>query len=255
MGRRWALSRDLIARDPARIEGMFAHIVPRYDLLNRLMTLGLDRRWRRIAAMQASPARGGTVLDACCGTGDLAFTLTDAYPGCAVVGLDFSRAMLVKAEQKSSARRRRGWATAPRFVRGDLLDLPFPDDEFSAVTVGWGVRNVSDVRRAFCEMVRVTRPGGRVVCLESTPVGGGLSRWFHRVWMGHAVPALGRLVAGEAEAYAYLPTSVRSFPSVEELAAIMWRSGLEAIRFRRFGLDGVAIHVGEVPGASGAPRP
>ncbi len=255
MGRRRALSEDLIDRDPARIEGMFGHIVPRYDILNRLMTLGLDRRWRRIAATQASLARGGTVLDTCCGTGDLTFTLTDMYPGCAVVGLDFSGAMLARAEEKSAARSRRGRTAAPRFVRGDLLDLPFSDGEFSAVTVGWGVRNVPDVRRAFGEMARVTRPGGRVVCLESTPVRVGLAGRFHRVWMGHVVPALGRLIAGEAEAYAYLPASVESFPGVEELAAIMGHAGLTGIRFRRFGFDGVAIHVGEVPGAADTHQP
>lgn len=234
---------------------MFDHIVPRYDLMNGLMTLGVDRRWRRIAAKQAGLAWGDRCLDACCGTGDLAFALAEMYPGCAIVGLDVSRVMLARAEEKAAARQRRGPSAPPRFVRGDLLDLPFADDEFAAVTVGWGVRNVPDVRRAFAEMVRVTRPGGRVVCLEATPVRAGLGGSFHSVWMGHVVPALGRLVTGEAEAYAYLSASVEAFPRAEEVAAIMAWAGLVRIRFRRVGLGGVAIHVGEVSGSPSANRP
>lgn len=223
--------------------------------MNGLMTLGADRRWRRIAATQAGLEWGDRCLDVCCGTGDLAFALAEMFPGCAIVGLDVSRAMLARAEEKAAARPRRGLSALPRFVRGDLLDLPFADSEFAAVTVGWGVRNVPDVRRAFAEMVRVTRPGGRVICLESTPVRAGLGGSFHSVWMGHVVPALGRVVTGEAEAYAYLPASVEAFPGAEEVAAIMARAGLVRIRFRRFGLGGVAIHVGEVSNSPSANRP
>jgi demethylmenaquinone methyltransferase/2-methoxy-6-polyprenyl-1,4-benzoquinol methylase len=141
-------------------------------------------------------------------------------------------------------------------VRGDLLDLHFADREFAAVTVGWGVRNVPDIPRAFAEMKRVTRPGGRVVCLESTQVQTGAGKQFHRVWMGHVVPALGRVVTGDATAYAYLPASVEAFPRAERLAAIMAAAGLAHVRYRRFGFGAVAIHVGEVPAesASGAER-
>ncbi len=136
---------------------------------------------------------------------------------------------------------------APAFVRGDLLDLPFADGEFAAVTVGWGVRNVPDIPRAFAEMRRVTRPGGRVVCLESTQAPNGAGRRFQRIWMGRVVPLLGRLVTGDATAYAYLPASVEAFPRVGELAAIMAAAGLTRIRYRRFGFGAVAIHVGDVP--------
>jgi demethylmenaquinone methyltransferase/2-methoxy-6-polyprenyl-1,4-benzoquinol methylase len=133
------------------------------------------------------------------------------------------------------------------FVRGDLLALPFADGDFTAVTVGWGVRNVPDVPRAFAEMRRVTRPGGRVVCLESTSAPAGPERLVQQVWMGQVVPRLGALVAGDARAYSYLPASVEAFPRADELAAIMSRAGLVRVRYRRLGLGSVALHVGEVP--------
>ena len=230
---------------------MFDRIMPRYDLMNGLMTLGMDRHWRRMAAAQARPVEGDSVLDVCCGTGDLAFALGEMYPDCTVVGLDFSTEMLTRAREKA-ARRRGGASVSPEFMQGDLLDLPFPDHEFAAVTVGWGVRNVSQVRRAFAELARVTRPGGRVVCLESTRTQGELGGRLHRLWMSRVVPALGHVVTGETEAYAYLPASVEAFPSAEELASIMASVGFTSVRYRRVGLDGVAIHVGEVTTAPGA---
>jgi len=240
-----------VDRDPQRIVAMFGGIAPRYDLMNRLMTLGRDGPWRRGAAREAAPVPGDRVLDACCGTGDLSFTLAEACPGCEVVGLDLTAAMLARAREKAAARQRRG-LLAPIFVRGDLLDLPFADGEFAAVTVGWGVRNVPDIPRAFAEMKRVTRPGGRVVCLESTQAPDGLGKCFHRVWMGRLVPLLGRVVTGDATAYAYLPASIEAFPRAEGLAAIMATAGLTRVRYRRFGLGAVAIHVGEAPVAPAA---
>jgi len=240
-----------VDRDPRRIAALFGGIAPRYDLMNRLMTGGRDRHWRRSAAREAAPAPGDRVLDACCGTGELSFALADECPGCEVVGLDFTAAMLARARGKAAARQRRG-LPAPVFVRGDLLDLPFADGELAAVTVGWGVRNVPDVPRAFAEMRRVTRPGGRVVCLESTQAPEGAGKLFHCVWMGRVVPLLGRLVSGDAAAYAYLPASVEAFPRAEGLAAIMAAAGLARVRYRRFGFGAVAIHVGEAPAGPAA---
>jgi demethylmenaquinone methyltransferase / 2-methoxy-6-polyprenyl-1,4-benzoquinol methylase len=234
-------------RDPERIEAMFGGIAPRYDVMNRLMTIGLDGRWRRMAAREAAPSPGDRVLDACCGTGDLTFSLADACFWCDVTGLDFTPGMVERAREKAAARERRGEPVPSGFVVGDLLDLPFANGEFSAVTVGWGVRNVPDVPRAFREMARVTRAGGRVVCLESTQAPGGAGKRFHDVWMGRVVPMLGRLVTGDASAYAYLPASVTAFPRAEELAAIMVTAGLEHVRYRRLGFGAVALHVGEVP--------
>jgi demethylmenaquinone methyltransferase / 2-methoxy-6-polyprenyl-1,4-benzoquinol methylase len=233
-------------RDPGRIQAMFGGISSRYDAMNHLMTAGLDRRWRRIAAEQTELPPGAPVLDACCGTGELTLALAAMFPSSEVTGLDFTEAMLAQARGKAARRELRG-LPAPRFVHGDLLALPFADDEFAAVTVGWGVRNVPDVPRAFAEMRRVTQPGGRVVCLESTQPPPGLGGRFHSVWMGRVVPLLGRLVTGDPDAYAYLPASVEAFPRAGELAAIMSRAGFTRVRYRRFGLGAVAMHVGEVP--------
>ena len=235
-----------IDRDPSRIESMFGGIARHYDLMNRLMTLGLDVRWRRMAAEQALLSPGDRALDACCGTGDLTFSLLDVCPACTVTGLDFTPGMLARAGEKADARARRGLPVPDALVQGDLLSLPFDASRFAAVTVGWGVRNVPDVPRAFREMVRVTRPGGRVVCLESTQAG-GLGGRFHAVWMGRVVPLLGRLVTGDPSAYSYLPASVAAFPRAPELAAIMAGAGLTNVRYRRLGLGAVALHVGEVP--------
>ena len=236
-----------IDRDPSRIEAMFGDIAARYDLMNRLMTVGLDGRWRQMAAGEARLTSGDEVLDACCGTGDLTFSLVEVCPSCAVTGLDFTPEMLVRARQKAATRQSRGLPVPRDFVAGDLLALPFEDGRFAAVTVGWGVRNVPDVPKAFREMARVTRPGGRVVCLESTQAPDGLGKRFHDVWMGRVVPVLGRLVTGDPSAYAYLPASVAAFPRAGELAAIMAASGLTNVRYRRLGFGAVALHVGEVP--------
>lgn len=233
---------------------MFERIVPRYDLMNRLMTLGLDGRWRALAATEAQPAVGEDqhLLDVCCGTGDLAFALAEQYPGNAVIGLDVSPAMLAEARRKAAARAAASPAALPvEFVEGDVLDLPFADGFFAAVTVGWGIRNVSNIACAFAEMVRVTRPGGSIVCLEMTPAQSALGRWVQGLWLGRLVPILGRLVSGDPDAYTYFPASVAVFPSAGELAAIMARAGLERIRYRLLGVGGVALHVGRVPGPGG----
>jgi demethylmenaquinone methyltransferase / 2-methoxy-6-polyprenyl-1,4-benzoquinol methylase len=236
-----------IDRDPSRIEAMFGDIAARYDLMNRLMTVGLDRGWRRMAAAQTRLVAGDEALDACCGTGDLTFSLVEACPSCTVIGLDFTPEMLELARGKAAARGTSGRPVPREFIAGDVLALPFADDRFAAVTVGWGVRNVPDVPGAFREMARVTRPGGRVVCLESTQAPDGAGRRFHDVWMGRVVPLLGRLVTGDPSAYAYLPASVAAFPRAGELAAIMAAAGLVGVRYRRLGFGAVALHVGEVP--------
>lgn len=234
-------------RDPSRIGSMFGSIAPRYDLMNRLMTLGLDHRWRLMAAREAGLRPGESALDACCGTGDLAFSLADTCPSCEIIGLDLTPAMLDCARDKAAARRRKGLPAPHEFMVGDVLDLPFKEGRFAAVTVGWGIRNVPDVAAAFREMVRVTRPGGRVVCLESTQAPPGPGRHLHDLWTGRVVPLLGRLVSGDPWAYAYLPASVAAFPPARELAAIMAGAGLRDVRYRRLALGAVALHVGEVP--------
>jgi demethylmenaquinone methyltransferase/2-methoxy-6-polyprenyl-1,4-benzoquinol methylase len=246
------------AREPERIRDMFGRIARHYDLMNRLMTAGLDGRWRAAAAAEACLSPGEQALDVCCGTGDLAFALARRYPQAIVTGLDFAEPMLERAREKAARIAARGAASpAPTFVAGDVLALPFPDDQFTAVSAAFGVRNVADLPGAFAEMVRVSRPGGRVICLEITTPPPGPGRRFHELWFDRTVPALGRVVAGDGSAYAYLPASVRAFPEADALAAIMTGAGLRQVRFRRFGMGIVALHCGVVPapGEQAVPDP
>jgi demethylmenaquinone methyltransferase / 2-methoxy-6-polyprenyl-1,4-benzoquinol methylase len=218
--------------DPAGVRTMFDRIAPVYDAMNRAMTAGLDQRWRRLAA-QAAVRPGDRVLDACCGTGDLA--LADLRAGASeVVGLDFSEPMLERARRKSAA---------VEWVHGDVLALPFPDASFDAATVGFGVRNVEELEAGLRELRRVIRPGGRLAVLEITRPR-GLLRPFFRLWFDLLVPLAGRVLPG-GEAYTYLPASVRRFPGPEDLAAALARSGFTAVRFRTLAGGIVAVHVAE----------
>jgi demethylmenaquinone methyltransferase/2-methoxy-6-polyprenyl-1,4-benzoquinol methylase len=217
---------------PDAVRRMFDRIAPVYDAMNRTMTLGLDRRWRRLAA-DAVVRPGDRVLDACCGTGDLAIAAREA--GGDVTGLDFSEPMLERARRK---------APELEWVRGDLLSLPFPDESFDAATVGFGVRNVEDLERALAELRRVLRAGGRLAILEITQPRGPLAL-FYRVWFDGAVPLIGKLLPG-GSAYTYLPASVRRFARPEELAGLMQKAGFEDVRYRLLAGGIVALHTGSV---------
>jgi demethylmenaquinone methyltransferase / 2-methoxy-6-polyprenyl-1,4-benzoquinol methylase len=214
---------------PEAVRTMFDRIAPVYDVMNRLMTAGLDRRWRRLAA-RAVVRPGDRVLDACCGTGDLALAAQEA--GGAVVGLDFSARMLERARRKSSS---------IEWVLGDLLALPFAPESFDAATVGFGVRNVEDLEAGLRELGRTLRPGGRLACLEITRPRGFL-RPFFRLWFDGLVPLAGRILPGGA-AYSYLPASVRRFPGPEDLAEAMRRGGFAEVEWRLLGGGIVALHV------------
>jgi demethylmenaquinone methyltransferase/2-methoxy-6-polyprenyl-1,4-benzoquinol methylase len=213
---------------PDEVRTMFDRIAPVYDAMNHLMTAGLDRRWRRLTA-EAVVRPGDRVLDACCGTGDLALAARAA--GGIVTGLDFSERMLERARRK---------APDLRWVAGDLLALPFGDASFDAATVGFGVRNVEDLDAGLRELARVLGPGGRLGCLEITRPR-GLLRPFFRLWFDGLVPFAGRVLPGGA-AYAYLPASVRRFPGPEDLGAAMERAGFADVRWRLLGGGIVALH-------------
>jgi len=210
---------------------MFDRIAPVYDVMNRVMTAGLDRRWRRIT-IDETVRKGDRVLDACCGTGDLA--VAARARGADVVGLDFSEPMLERARRKDAA---------VEWVRGDMLALPFDDASFDAVTVGFGVRNVEDLDGGLRELRRVLRPGGRLGILEITTPRGLLAP-FYRVWFDRVVPVLGKVLPG-GDAYTSLPASVRRFPGPDELSARLETSGFGAVRYRTFAGSIVALHVGE----------
>jgi demethylmenaquinone methyltransferase/2-methoxy-6-polyprenyl-1,4-benzoquinol methylase len=211
---------------------MFDRIAPVYDAMNRVMTAGLDRRWRRLTA-ESVVRPGDNVLDACCGTGDLALADLGAGAG-RVAGLDFSAPMLDRARRKSAA---------VDWVEGDMLALPFESATFDVATVGFGIRNVDDLEAGLRELHRVLRPGGRIGVLEITRPK-GLLRPFFRLWFDVFVPLAGRVLPG-GEAYTYLPASVRRFPGPEDLAAALERSGFGSVRFRLLAGGIVALHVAE----------
>ena len=215
---------------PEGVRTMFDRIAPVYDLMNRLMTAGLDRRWRRLT-VAAAVRPGDRVLDVCCGTGDLAVEASRA--GGEVTGLDFSPRMLERARRKLHS---------VTWVEGDALELPFADASFDAATVGFGVRNLSDLERGLQELRRVLRRGGRVAVLEITRPKGPL-RHFYALWFDRIVPLLGKVLPGGA-AYTYLPASVRRFPGPEEFAAMLADAGFAEPRFRLFAGGIVALHTG-----------
>jgi demethylmenaquinone methyltransferase/2-methoxy-6-polyprenyl-1,4-benzoquinol methylase len=248
--------------EATQVRAMFDRISGVYDLMNTAMTAGLHHRWRARAADEARVGPGSRVLDVATGTGDLAIELARRVaPGGEVVGSDFAEGMLARARAKAEVAE---LPVRPAFEWGDALELPYPDDSFDAATVGFGARNFEDLARGLAEMARVVVPGGRVVVLEiTTPTRLPLSL-FYGVWFDRVVPGIGRLVGAGlgplaraatkegqptiADAYTYLPNSVKRFPGPEGLAAEMERAGLTEIRYLITAGGIVAIHAGTVAG-------
>jgi demethylmenaquinone methyltransferase/2-methoxy-6-polyprenyl-1,4-benzoquinol methylase len=236
---------DAVASEPAsgtlpesQVRAMFDRIAGVYDAMNSVMTVGMHHRWRERAADLARVGPGDSALDVATGTGDLAIELAGRIaPGGRVIGSDFSEGML------ELARRKRVEGIAWEW--GNALELGYRDDEFDAATVGFGARNFSDLGQGLREMVRVVRPGGRVVILEiTTPQKPPLS-FFFRAWFDTVVPAIGR-VAGDADAYTYLPSSVRRFPGPRDLAAELTAAGLRDVGWILTAGGIIAIHHGTV---------
>lgn len=223
-----------------QVQGMFDRVAGRYDLLNSLMSAGLHHRWRERAADVAAPAAGASILDVCCGTGDLTFELAGRIsPGGNVVGCDFSEPMLDLAREKA---KRRG-VDGVRFEWADALSLPYAGGRFDTVTVGFGLRNFADWDKGLREMARVLKPGGELVILEFTRPTRPPFSTFYSLWFDRLAPVLGRL-SDNPEAYAYLTESLKTFPAPRELAERMGAAGLERIRYRILAGGIVTIHSG-----------
>lgn len=240
-----------------QVKTMFDRVAGVYDLLNTVMTAGLHHRWRERAVDCAQVRPGGRVLDVATGTGDLALALARRVgPGGSVVASDFSEGMLARARAKAAAGH---GGAALSFEWGDALQLPYPDDSFDAATVGFGARNFSDLARGLAEMARVVRPGGRVVVLEmTTPTKPPLS-WFFGLWFDRVVPAIGRLAGALArrrgsgrdtiaQAYTYLPSSVKRFHSPVQLAGELERAGCTDVRYTLMAGGIIALHGATVRG-------
>ena len=233
-------------RGPERaryVTSMFARISRRYDLLNSVMSGGRHHAWRRKATALAVNGLSGIALDVATGTGDFAFDLARRAEVTSVVGLDFTRDMMTLGVQKAI---RQGVGASVSFTEGDAHDLPFADDSFTCATVGFGIRNFIDVPRALREMARVVEPGGRVVSLEIVRQDGrdpisAMARLHFR----YVTPWLGALLAGDREAYTYLPQSAQGFMSTDELTAAMTDAGLQVTHCVKLALGTVAIHVAQ----------
>ncbi|WP_354699712.1 Demethylmenaquinone methyltransferase [Paraconexibacter sp. AEG42_29] len=224
-----------------QVRAMFDRIAGFYDLLNSVMTAGLHHKWRARAADLAAVGPGSSVLDVATGTGDLAIELAGRVgAGGTVIGSDFSEQMLVHARKK---------APQLSFEWGDALALSYADDSYDAATVGFGARNFADLDQGLREMTRVVRPGGQVVVLEmTTPTKPPLSTFF-RIWFDRVVPVIGK-VAGDSEAYEYLPNSVKRWPGPHDLAGRLSDAGLVNVRYILTAGGIIAMHVGEKPAAS-----
>jgi len=225
------------------VRDMFARIAPRYDAANRVLTAGMDERWRKRAIARLAPAREGTVLDLCCGTGDVVFHLLRTDPTLTVTGIDFCEPMLAGARRRAP-REARG---AARFVEGDVMQLPFETNTFDGATMGFSLRNVVDIDRVLREILRVLRPGARFVNLDVSKAPNKVFKRLFDLYFYRAVPLIGGIVGGSKQAYTYLPNSLTHHPDAAALAERFARAGFVSSGFERLMGGSIAIHYGTKP--------
>lgn len=226
----------------AYVQNMFGRIAERYNLMNRVMTLGQDQTWRRFVVSQAQIPQNGVVLDLATGTGDIAFEAVRREPTARVIGADFALPMMLVG-QRAALGGQVEWLAA------DAMNLPLPNEMFDAVVSGYLVRNVADIRRCLQEQLRVVKPGGRIVVLDTSPPPHNILRPFILAYLKYGIPLLGRLISGKqgADAYKYLPESTQGFKTPQELAALMTEVGLVNVQYRTFMFGTMAVHWGEKP--------
>jgi demethylmenaquinone methyltransferase/2-methoxy-6-polyprenyl-1,4-benzoquinol methylase len=242
-----------------RVREMFRQIAPRYDAMNHLLSLNIDKRWRRQAVDQLRVNSEAPILDICCGTGDLAIAIADRFGSrVQVIGSDFCHAMLEIARDKEAARTRTavggsGRATIP-FIEADSMQLPFDDDRFQCVTVAFGLRNIVDTDQGLREMVRVCAPGGQVMVLEFSQPSLPVLKQSYGFYFSHVLPRVGQMFAkNDKSAYEYLPASVGQFPCGEQLAERFRAAGLQDVTFTPLTLGVATIYTGTKPCAGAKP--
>jgi len=224
------------------VQDMFERIAEKYNLMNRVMTFGQDMRWRRFVVKQANLPVNGKLLDLATGTGDIAFEAKQAQPSAEVIGADFALPMMWVGMREPRGNTI-SWAGA------DAMQLPFPDRAFDAVVSGYLVRNVIDIPQTLREQLRILKPGGRIVILDTSPPPNNLLKPFILIHLNYIIPLLGKLIGGDAavDAYKYLPQSTQAFKTPQELAAIMQQNGYRNVGFRTFMFGTMAVHWGEKP--------
>jgi demethylmenaquinone methyltransferase/2-methoxy-6-polyprenyl-1,4-benzoquinol methylase len=223
----------------AFVRDMFAEIAPRYDAANRIISIGLDEGWRKRAISLLNAPRGGRVADLACGTGDIAFHLVRTDPAMHVIGVDFCEPMLASARERAH-----GVRGDVSFLQGDVLRLPFPNASFDGATMGFAMRNVTDIDAALREIRRVLKPGARFVNLDMSKAPNKVWKALFDVYFYRAVPVIGGLVGGSRRAYAYLPTSLTNHPNAEQLRERFSAAGFKGAAFVRLMGGSIAIHYG-----------
>jgi len=229
------------SKDPAKIRTMFSSIAPRYDLLNRVLSLGLDSYWRAFAVNQLPGSENASYLDVATGTCDVAMEIVKTYPNAKVVGVDFSEGMLELGKEKV---KKAGLQDRIEVRFADVTALPFDDNTFDASIIAFGIRNVHDYITGIKELGRVLKSGGKVVILEFTSIQNRFFRMPYRFYITKILPFIGEIISGKKGAYKYLPASMLEFPGPEEFKRVIEEAGLQDVRYYKLTLGIAAVHVG-----------